>query len=102
MRLSEITKDEFLTKLKDPKRTEAKEFAKTFLSQAKDIGWELKGLRREGRDWVVQFHNEEALKLDDWIYESVLRDTIKILRRINDNGTWDARPNTRRTIEVYF
>lgn len=102
MRLDEITRDDFLQNLKDPVRAEASAFADKFLSMAGEIGWKLKELKPEGSDWVAVFHNAKALDMDDWLYQSLTKDTMKILRQIDDNGTWDARPNAQRTIEVYF
>ena len=105
MRLDEITRDDFLQNLKDPRRQEAQKFIKRFLvGDGEAMGWKLESLSfsEEGDHWTARFHNPAALSMDDWIYRSVLDDTINALARVDGERAWDCRPNTQRTVEVYF
>ena len=102
MRLSEISKAEFVQGLQDPLKSRANKFAKAFLELTAPYEWELIGINCYEEYCRIVFKNRSMENWEIYEYEDHLRKiAIPALQKLDKNGTWDARPNVNRTIEVY-
>ena len=110
MRIDEITKEEFLDTLKDPRKGEALAYLDKMYNDFVDHGFNKISLEKDIDDsddsnlgYVIKAQYKD-LDVDYHEYDKIRTDVIRnvLQKHLPKYIPWDARNKDNRTIEVYF